>query len=59
MLSVKVCKSILEKSGRKYTEEEVKIIRAFLYTLGQIDYEHFKALGDEQKSSSIHTGFNR
>jgi hypothetical protein len=42
MLSDKKCKEILEKNGKKYSAEQVKLIRDALYTLGQIDYLIFK-----------------
>jgi hypothetical protein len=41
MLSIEQCKKILTKSGKKYTDEEVKKIRDFFYILGEIDYKNF------------------
>jgi hypothetical protein len=42
MLSLDLCKSILNKNGKKYTEEQVKQIREYLYQLAKIDVEFFK-----------------
>ena len=35
------CRTILEKNGDKYTDEQIIAIRDFLYQLAQIDYEVF------------------
>ena len=42
MLSDKKCKEILEKNGEKYSADQIQLIRATLYTIGQIDYLIFK-----------------
>jgi len=42
MLSLEKCKEILEKSGKIYTLEQVKIIRKALYELAEIDFQLFK-----------------
>ena len=42
MLSIEHCKKRLEKYGKKYTDEQVKEIREFLYQLAELqkkDYE--------------------
>lgn len=41
-LSIYKCRKILNKNGRKYTDEQVKQIRDFLYILGEIDYINFQ-----------------
>lgn len=41
-ISVQECKKILNKQGENFSDEEVKSIRDFLYTLIEIDYFHFQ-----------------
>ena len=57
MLSINYCENILNKKGKKYDKEEIKIIRDFLYSLANIDKENFINL-NHAKSSSIHKGIN-
>jgi hypothetical protein len=40
-ISLSKCKSVLEKDGSKYSNEEVLEIREFLYKLADLDYEVF------------------
>ena len=44
MISLELCRRILNKNGRKYTDEEIEMIREFLYKIGeiQIEVEHNK-----------------
>jgi hypothetical protein len=35
------CKSILQKDGSQYTDEEVTQVREFLYKLAEMDYQIF------------------
>ena len=37
MLSILECKKILNKGERKYTDEETKMIREFLYKVAEIE----------------------
>lgn len=39
MLSLEVCKSIVNEGKRKYTNGEIKEIREFLYHLGSLQVE--------------------
>lgn len=41
MLTLKKCKQILNKKGNNYTEEQVKQIRQFLYSIAEMDYKLF------------------
>jgi len=41
MISIETCKKILQETGKKYTDEEVKQIRNLLYKLGNLDYQLF------------------
>lgn len=41
-ISIQECKKILNKQGENFSDEEVKSIRDFLYTLIEIDYFHFE-----------------
>lgn len=40
-ISLQECKAILNKNGENFSDEEVKSIRDFLYSLIEIDYFHF------------------
>ena len=37
MLPLEYCKKILNKGERKYSEEEIRQIRDYLYFLGQLE----------------------
>lgn len=39
MITLENCKNILNKTNKKYTDEEVKLIRAYLYMMAQIQLE--------------------
>ena len=40
MLSLDICKKILNKENKKYNDEEVKLIREFLYQLAELELEN-------------------
>ena len=40
-ISLSKCKSMLEKDGSVYTDDEILQIRDFLYKLAEMDYEVF------------------
>ena len=42
MISLNDCKNILKKEKRNYSDEEVKMIRSFLYTVAEIEEENRK-----------------
>jgi hypothetical protein len=42
MISILKCTQILNKNGKKYTEEQIKTIREFLMFLAQIEYKFNK-----------------
>lgn len=56
-ISVQECKKILNKQGENFSDEEVKSIRDFLYTLIEIDYFHFqkyvKAKAEQQLVNEV------
>jgi hypothetical protein len=39
MITIEQCKKILNKGEKKYKDEEVKIIREYLYFLGDLQLE--------------------
>ena len=39
MLSIERCKQILNSQSRQYSNDEIKIIRDFLYSLANIEYQ--------------------
>jgi len=47
MISIEQCKKILNKGKRKYTDEEVKDIREFLYQIANIELDMRKELNDK------------
>jgi hypothetical protein len=42
MLTIEQCKRILNKGGKKYSDEQVKHIREILYQFGKLDIDNFK-----------------
>lgn len=41
LIPISKCKTILQKDGSQYTDEEVTQIREFLYKLAEMDYQIF------------------
>lgn len=39
MIPLKLCKEILNKGRKKYSDEEIELIRDFLYKMGMIQIE--------------------
>ena len=39
MLSLEICKKILNQSKRKYKDEEIKLLREFLYQIAGLQLE--------------------
>ncbi len=39
MIPLKLCKEILNKGSKKYSDEEIELIRDFLYEMGMIQIE--------------------
>jgi len=48
MLSIEACKEILNKGKKKYKDEEVKLIREYLYLIGELEIEN-----DNNKENNI------
>lgn len=67
-LSLEHCQKVLNQDGLNYTDEEVILIRDYLYAMAEIDYLYFteevlkkKTLiqnqtSDETESDSLHSG---
>ncbi len=62
-LPLKHCKKILNSNGRNYTDEQIILIRDFLYAMATLDYlyftEHLKAdtltkPENEKESDTLH-----
>jgi len=53
MITIEKCKHILNKVERKYTDDEIKKIREFLYKISIIEYDKFQADSTED-SGNIH-----
>ncbi len=47
MLTIDYCKNILNKGERKYSEEEIRKIREFLYLIAEIENNDLKTEEDE------------
>jgi hypothetical protein len=41
-LTFEKCKQILNKKGQTYSDEEIMIIRQFLYQIAEIDYQIYQ-----------------
>jgi predicted nucleic acid-binding Zn ribbon protein len=44
MITLEKCKEILNKGKRKYDNEEIKLIREYLYLLAELQMENEKML---------------
>ncbi len=53
MISIDLCKKVLQKDGRKYTEAELSEIRERLYTLASLEYELFTNKNREKNEKCI------
>ena len=49
MLSITESKKILNRAGLNYTDEEINMIREFIYVLAEIDCENFMRHLQEEK----------
>ena len=59
MLSLETCKKILQETGKKYTDVEVKQIRILLYKLGNLDYQLFTSNKlNNDKRINLHESVN-
>lgn len=47
-LSLVVCKTILNKNGLEYSDDEIIAIRDFLYHMAEIATNHFQRITDRQ-----------
>ena len=54
MLSYEQCKHILNQKENKYTDEQVKEVRALLYHLAQIEYLNFKEQSHVQEGHTVY-----
>jgi hypothetical protein len=43
-IRIEKCKQILNRKGRKYSDEDAKKIRDFLYAIATLEAEHFRKL---------------
>jgi hypothetical protein len=67
-MSIEQSKKILNVDGNNYTDEQIKVIRDFIYAMATIDYlffteQHLKNKSqslnpetNEQESNSLHQG---
>ncbi len=58
MLSIRQCQRYLEAQGKKYSDEEIELIRDFLYALGEIEYEHITEKQKSEQGSYLYEGVN-
>jgi len=55
MISVKECRKVLTQNEGAYTDEEIKEIRAILWGLAEIEFNHFiKTKNHEKEGGNIH-----
>lgn len=56
MITLKKCKELLEKTGKKYTDEELILIREFLTNMAKINIDiiiNLKKKKDEKSSDNV------
>ena len=49
MLPTEQCAKILNTEKGKYTDEEIRMIKEFLYQIAKFDIEHFKQTRNEKR----------
>ena len=54
MIILEECKRILNKEKKKYTEEEIKQIREYLYLIGHIEIENNEEKFYNNERNTIH-----
>lgn len=59
MISLKACEEILDKSGRKYSDAEIKVIREVLTKLSEIEYESYKQTSKNEEGSHLYQSIDR
>jgi hypothetical protein len=50
MLSLNECSKVLNKSEKGYNDDEVKLIRDFLYKIGELGYNLFKVMSNKTRT---------
>ncbi len=58
MVTIEKCKKVLESSGRKYTNEEISLIRDFVYKMSIIEYNEYKKRTADE-GGELHKSLNR
>lgn len=58
MLTIQECEKILNTSTKKYTQDEARQIRKFLYLLAGLEFENYKIQRDANRSD-LYKGINR
>ena len=59
-LSIAHCQKVLSKDGSTYSDEEVLVIRDFLYQMAWLDYNiYINRNNNEKERNSIHQGIDR
>lgn len=60
MVTLERCRSILEQNGKKYSVDEIILIRDFLYTMAAIDFKLYQAKTKNEKARDhLHPGIDR
>lgn len=52
-LSIEKCSKILNTSDKKYTKEQVELVRDYLYEIAQIQVDHFDNLQSERSHTLL------
>lgn len=58
VLKIELCKQTLEKKGKKLTLKQVEQIRAFLYQMAFIEFDHYKSKAEDEKRYSVRKSFD-
>jgi hypothetical protein len=56
MLSIEQCKKILNSGEQKYSDAEIKSIRSWLYSFGELVITLDKKSNDKEESTTIQEG---
>jgi hypothetical protein len=56
MLSDEECKKILNRNGKNYTDEQIRIIRDFLWSLAQVELKTIEINNSDENCSNHEQG---
>jgi hypothetical protein len=56
MLSITECKKILNKNGRRYTDEQIRLIAEYLWELAKLELRTHEKIDSHENSGDNESG---